>query len=168
MINSFCRCADVSPLIYENGDGLSVNDINAEEKRLWLLLCSIGDPHNLGAIIRYNLSRLNNNCFNDNHLSYRSAYFLGVEKVFTCSPYDCNQSTAPLSPVASRSSSGALEIFTPKIIRQPEAFLEKLNDAGMYVTNLHSFSNITKTLFSIPKYFLLQLKITISRVEDYW
>ena len=88
--------------------------------------------------------------------------------MFTCSPYDCNQSTAPLSPVASRSSSGALEIFTPKIIRQPEAFLEKLNDAGMYVTNLHSFSNITKTLFSIPKYFLLQLKITISRVEDYW
>ena len=70
MINSFCRCADVSPLIYENGDNLTVNDINAEEKRLWLLLCSIGDPHNLGAIIRYNLSRLNNNCFNDNHLSY--------------------------------------------------------------------------------------------------
>ena len=61
---------------------------------------------------------------------HRSAYFLGVEKVFTCSPYDCSQSTAPLSPVASRSSSGALEIFTPKVIRQPEAFLDKLNSAG--------------------------------------
>ena len=55
---------------------------------------------------------------------------MGVEKIFTCSPYDCAQASAPLSPVASRSSSGALEIFTPKVVRQPEAFLEQLNSAG--------------------------------------
>ena len=104
--------------------------MNTEEKRLWLLLCSIGDPHNLGAIIRYILSKVKTAFMLIISVFQRSAYFLGVEKVLTCSPYDCKQSTAPLSPVASRSSSGALEIFTPKMIRQPEAFLDKLNDAG--------------------------------------
>ena len=55
---------------------------------------------------------------------------MGVEKIFTCSPYDGAHASAPLSPVASRSSSGALEIFTPQVVRQPEAFLEQLNNAG--------------------------------------
>ena len=104
-------CADVTPLVPKNGDDLTDDDIISDEDRLWLLLCSIGDPVNLGAIIR-------------------SAYFLGVDRIFTCSPYDSSQASAPLSPVASRSSSVALEIFTPKVIRQPETFLERLGVAG--------------------------------------
>ena len=102
-------CADVSHLKAESGDDIQYVDSDID--RLWLLLCSIGDPYNLGAIVR-------------------SAYFLGVERIFTCSPYDCSQSSSPLSPVASRASAGALEIFTPKVIRHPEEFLERLEQNG--------------------------------------
>ena len=102
-------CADVSHLKVESGDDIQCVDSDID--RLWLLLCSIGDPYNLGAIVR-------------------SAYFLGVERIFTCSPYDCSQSSSPLSPVASRASAGALEIFTPKVIRHPEEFLERLEQNG--------------------------------------
>ena len=80
---------------------------NNQLERLWLLLCSIGDPFNLGAIIR-------------------SAYFLGVERIFICSPCDSTQASSPLNSVASRTSAGILEVFTPKVIFHPEAFLDKL------------------------------------------
>ena len=60
----------------------------------------------------------------------RSAYFLGVERIFICSPYDSTQASSPLSSVASRTSAGILEIFTPKIIFHPEAFLDKLEHNG--------------------------------------
>ena len=90
---------------------LAIEDNQLE--RLWLLLCSIGDPFNLGAIIR-------------------SAYFLGVERIFICSPYDSAQASSPLNSVASRTSAGILEIFTPKVIFYPEAFLDKLQHHGKY------------------------------------
>ena len=108
-------CADAEPLCPESGDRL-IDELNIENihaERLWLLLCSVGDPFNLGAIIR-------------------SAYFLGVERIFLCSPHDSDQASSPLNAVASRTSAGILEIFTPKFIHRPEAFLEKLQDSGTY------------------------------------
>jgi len=109
-------CADAQPIHPESGDKLvdelSIEDIQME--RLWLLLCSIGDPFNLGAIIR-------------------SAYFLGVEHIFLCSPYDSTQASSPLNSVASRTSAGILEIFTPKVIFHPEAFLDKLQHHGWQI-----------------------------------
>ena len=108
-------CADAEPLSPESGDRL-IDELNIENihaERLWLLLCSVGDPFNLGAIIR-------------------SAYFLGVERIFLCSPHDSDQASSPLNAVASRTSAGILEIFTPKFIHRPEAFLEKLQDSGTY------------------------------------
>ena len=47
-------CADAEPLRPQSGDKL-VDELSLEDnqlERLWLLLCSIGDPFNLGAIIR--------------------------------------------------------------------------------------------------------------------
>ena len=111
-------CADAEPLCPESGDRLTdeLNIENIHAERLWLLLCSVGDPFNLGAIIR-------------------SAYFLGVERIFLCSPHDSEQASSPLNAVASRTSAGILEIFTPKFIHRPEAFLEKLQDNGTYFLN---------------------------------
>lgn len=54
---------------------------------LWLALDSIHDPQNLGAILR-------------------SAYYFGVDGVVIC-----DKNSAPLSPVASKASSGCLEIM---------------------------------------------------------
>ena len=42
--------ADVSHLTAESGDDIQYVDSDID--RLWLLLCSIGDPYNLGAIVR--------------------------------------------------------------------------------------------------------------------
>lgn len=124
-------CADAEPLCPESGDRL-IDELNIESihtERLWLLLCSVGDPFNLGAIIR-------------------SAYFLGVERIFLCSPHDSYQASSPLNAVASRTSAGVLEIFTPKFIHRPEAFLEKLQDNGTYF------------LWYFPIYFFLKTRKT--------
>ena len=82
------------------------------------MLCAIGDPHNLGSILR-------------------SSYFCGVEKVFTS---DCIfenvrsqpflKSTAPLTPVVSKSSSGVLELFQPVHINDPINFIKSLKCKG--------------------------------------
>ena len=113
-------CADAERLCPESGDKLvdeliSENDGDDETTgKLWLLLCAIGDPFNLGAIIR-------------------SAYFLGVEHIFLCSPYDSAHSSSPLTSTASRTSAGILEIFMPKVIHHPETFLEKLQQNGKHM-----------------------------------
>ena len=81
-------------------------------------MCSIGDPHNLGSIIR-------------------SSYFCGVDKVFTTdnifeglSSEPFLKSTAPLSPVVSKSSCGVLEIFQPVHIKDPIQFISTLQREG--------------------------------------
>ena len=85
---------------------------------LCVLLCSIGDPHNLGAILR-------------------TAYFLGVQKVYTT---NCNfiddsgnsflKSTCPLTPVVSKSSCGVLEIYRPVHIDDAKTFIEMRKGRG--------------------------------------
>ena len=83
-----------------------------------MLLCGIGDPHNFGAILR-------------------SAYYLGVDNVFTA---DCEfednsgniflKSIAPLTPVVSKASSGVLEIFQPFHINDAKKFIELRKSEG--------------------------------------
>jgi 21S rRNA (GM2251-2'-O)-methyltransferase len=109
-------CADVAPIQQKSADSI-IHHQEEVNRQLWLLLCSVGDPYNLGAIIR-------------------SAYFLGVDRVFTCSPWDCAQSSAPLTPVASRASAGSVEIFTPMVVRHPELFLDTLADRGKKMTDI--------------------------------
>lgn len=72
-----------------------------------LLLCSIGDPYNLGSIIR-------------------TAYYLGIEQVFMCSPYDGTQASSTITAVVSRTSAGVVEIFPPRYVHNPKKFLETL------------------------------------------
>lgn len=60
--------------------------IAAKEPPLWLLLYRIQDPMNFGAILR-------------------SCYYLGVDRVIFS-----QENSAPLNPVVSKSSSGAMEI----------------------------------------------------------
>ena len=107
-------CADVSPLIPEPGDYLADEDKISNPKQLWLLMTAIGDPQNMGAIIR-------------------SAYFLGVDQIFTTSPHDSRQASSSFTPTVARASAGTVEIFTPKVIYRPEDFLQSLNDHGWAV-----------------------------------
>lgn len=119
-------CADVSPLIQRAvnvpPDEESEDLLLFKRGQLWLLLCSIGDPFNLGAIIR-------------------SAYFLGADRIFTCSPKDCFQASAPLSPVASRSSAGVVEYFTPDLVRDPNSFLSHYKQKGWSIVGTGSRSD---------------------------
>ena len=106
-------CADVSPL-KQSAATLTKDDVNdhrREKRKLWLLMCSIGDPQNLGAIIR-------------------TAYFLGIDDIFTCSPFDSSQTSSSLTPSVSRASAGVLEIWTPKVVYKPEDFLQTLSNAN--------------------------------------
>ena len=106
---------------------------------LSLLLCAIGDPHNLGAILR-------------------SAYYLGVDKVYTtdCSFDDGNKiflkSSSPTTPVVSKASSGVLEVFCPLHLEDSEAFLRSKKSQGWIVTG--SGSEINNDNISLCNYNL--------------
>lgn len=82
-------CLHASPLSYVMEEKqcrpLSRKDKNLPP--LWLVIESIQDPMNLGAILR-------------------SAYFLGVDRVVSSISHSC-----PLSPVVSKASSGTMEVM---------------------------------------------------------
>ncbi|XP_040923361.1 rRNA methyltransferase 1, mitochondrial isoform X2 [Toxotes jaculatrix] len=78
-------CLQASPLSYITEDTDSTP--NRRDTPVWLVLEGIQDPMNLGAILR-------------------SAYFLGVDRVTSSLRHSC-----PLSPVVSKASSGAMEVF---------------------------------------------------------
>ncbi len=108
-------CADADPLEPVQVSEKSLSSILSSSESFWLMLSSIGDPFNMGAIIR-------------------SAYFLGVDRLFVCSPWDGKQSSAPLNASTSRCSSGVLEIFTPQFVANSEAFLDSLKGNGWQIT----------------------------------
>ena len=73
---------------------------------LWLALDEVVDPQNLGAIIR-------------------SAHFLGVTGVVVCA-----KNSAPLSPVVSKASSGAMEIVEVRSVGVMPRFLQRCAEEG--------------------------------------
>lgn len=90
-------------------------------KAFAILLCGIGHPQNIGAILR-------------------SSYYLGVDRVYTtnCKFIDSNgnsilKSSAPLTPSVSKASSGVLEIFQPTHLNDPEKFVEFVKSRGWFV-----------------------------------
>ena len=106
-------CADVDKLLPKI---FQVSDLNDEKNnQLILLLCGLSDPFNSGAVLR-------------------SAYFIGADRVLTCS---FKTHSSPLTPVVSRTSSGILEIFTPQLVRSPEVFLQSVQEKGIHQT-IHS------------------------------
>ncbi|KAG7905255.1 hypothetical protein KL925_005328 [Ogataea polymorpha] len=84
----------------------SVLSTTAERYPLALYIDEISDPHNMGAILR-------------------SAYFLGVDCVVV-SERNC----APLSPVVSKTSSGALEFLPIYSSQKPLRFFEESRANG--------------------------------------
>ena len=102
------------------------------------MLCAISDPHNLGAILR-------------------TSYYLGVDNIFIT---DCEfnnntggsflKSNSPLTPVASKASSGVLEIFQPLHIDDPEHFIEIKKSEGYRIigSGLQHDGNIKKEQIS--------------------
>lgn len=75
---------------------LSHAGVAAGARPLWLALDQVSDPQNLGAVIR-------------------SAHFLGVTGVVLCA-----KNSAPLSPVVSKASAGALEVRSRSPLTQRE------------------------------------------------
>jgi 21S rRNA (GM2251-2'-O)-methyltransferase len=77
--------------------------------RLVLALDEVFDPQNFGALLR-------------------SSYFLGVDKVVVCA-----KNSAPLSPVVSKASSGAMENMIVYSTDNMMRFLDKSKDNGWQV-----------------------------------
>ncbi|KAJ0060318.1 hypothetical protein NL108_010123, partial [Boleophthalmus pectinirostris] len=83
-------CLQASPLTYVTEEKSSQSWLLPRKNKnmpLWLVLESVQDPMNLGAILR-------------------SAYFLGVDRVVSSISQSC-----PLSPVVSKASSGVMEVM---------------------------------------------------------
>ncbi|XP_072312744.1 rRNA methyltransferase 1, mitochondrial [Eucyclogobius newberryi] len=83
-------CLQASPLTYVTKEKQGESLLLARKDKnmpLWLVLESVQDPMNLGAILR-------------------SAYFLGVDRVVSSISQSC-----PLSPVVSKASSGVMEVM---------------------------------------------------------
>ncbi|NXC67662.1 MRM1 methyltransferase, partial [Anhinga anhinga] len=84
-------CLEATPLRFKSLEEAEEPDLgdekSANRQLVWLVLEQIKDPMNLGALLR-------------------SAYFLGVDRVVTSQRNSC-----PLTPVVSKASSGAMEVF---------------------------------------------------------
>ncbi|XP_008942299.1 PREDICTED: rRNA methyltransferase 1, mitochondrial, partial [Merops nubicus] len=97
-LDALCRgrvhqgvCLEATPLRFKSLEEDAKPDSGDEEspnqQLIWLALEHIQDPMNLGAVLR-------------------SAYFLGVDRVVTSQRDSC-----PLTPIVSKASSGAVELF---------------------------------------------------------
>lgn len=92
------------------GSGSSTDDNNQSrpttDPPVWLALDEIVDPQNLGAVLR-------------------SAHFLGIAGVVVCA-----KNSAPLSPVVSKASSGALERMDVRSVGVMPRFLQRCVEEG--------------------------------------
>ena len=92
-----------------DGSGSSVDENQSRPSTsppVWLALDEIVDPQNLGAVLR-------------------SAHFLGVAGVVVCA-----KNSAPLSPVVSKASSGALERMDVRSVGVMPRFLQRCVEEG--------------------------------------
>lgn len=93
-------------------------NIDASDNReLWLVLDEILDPMNVGAIIR-------------------SAYYFGVNKLFTVRGNSCK-----LSPTVSKASSGTLEVMDIYEVENLEKFIRNRKDNGWSIVSTLAFSS---------------------------
>ena len=93
----------------DDGSGrptMKINRVDARSPPVWLALDEIVDPQNLGAVLR-------------------SAHFLGVAGVVVCA-----KNSAPLSPVVSKASSGALERMDVRSVGVMPRFLQRCVEEG--------------------------------------
>ncbi|NWH40235.1 MRM1 methyltransferase, partial [Chloropsis hardwickii] len=107
-------CLEAAPLPFRSlrdaeeprlgGDGES-----GRRQLLWLVLEHIQDPMNLGALLR-------------------SAYFLGVDRVVATHSNSC-----PLTPIVSKASAGAMEVFDVYSTDDLQGFLKAKSAEGWEV-----------------------------------
>lgn len=93
------------------GDRITRRCTTSNPNPFGVYLDEVTDPHNIGAIIR-------------------SAYFLGADFVVTSS-----KNCAPLSPVVSKTSVGALEFLPVYTCSSPLSFLEKSKENGWLIVS---------------------------------
>lgn len=113
-------CLEASPLPFRSlrdaeepqpGHGES-----GRRQRLWLVLEHIQDPMNLGALLR-------------------AAYFLGVDRVVATHSNSC-----PLTPIVSKASAGAMEVFDVYSTDDLQGFLKAKSAEGWEVVGTVSRS----------------------------
>ncbi|XP_056362963.1 rRNA methyltransferase 1, mitochondrial isoform X2 [Oenanthe melanoleuca] len=119
-LDALCRgrphqgvCLEAAPLPFRSlRDAEEPRPGDAESgsgRRLWLALEHIQDPMNLGALLR-------------------SAYFLGVDRVVATSTNSC-----PLTPIVSKASAGAMEVFDVYSTDDLQGFLKAKSAEGWEV-----------------------------------
>nr|XP_054502895.1 rRNA methyltransferase 1, mitochondrial isoform X4 [Agelaius phoeniceus] len=124
-LDTLCRgrphqgvCLEAAPLPFRSlrdaeeprpGDGES-----GDRQLLWLVLEHIQDPMNLGALLR-------------------SAYFLGVDRVVATHSNSC-----PLTPIVSKASAGAMEVFDVYSTDDLQGFLKAKSAEGWEVVGTAS------------------------------
>ncbi|ORY08013.1 RNA methyltransferase [Basidiobolus meristosporus CBS 931.73] len=81
----------------------------SKQSPIWLALDQVVDPQNLGAILR-------------------SAYYFGIDGVVFCA-----RNSAPLTPVVSKASSGALEVMDVYSVKNMMKFLRESQENGWTV-----------------------------------
>lgn len=131
-------CLQASPLTYvtEEKQGWPLNIKDKNTPPLWLVIESVQDPMNLGAILR-------------------SAYFLGVDRVISSISHSC-----PLSPVVSKASSGTMEVMEVYGCKNLSEMLKKKKAQGWDVVGTVGFelgeTHVTRCLdFTVTKPTLL-------------
>ena len=102
----------IESLLEENGSGDDAETRRDRQHPLWLALDEIIDPQNFGAILR-------------------TAHFLNINGVVVCA-----KNSAPLSPVVSKASSGAMEAIKVYQTNAMHKFLAKCVDDGFNVVGL--------------------------------
>ena len=102
----------IESLLEENGSGDDAETRRDHQHPLWLALDEIIDPQNFGAILR-------------------TAHFLNIDGVVVCA-----KNSAPLSPVVSKASSGAMEAIKVYQTNAMHKFLAKCVDDGFNVVGL--------------------------------
>ncbi|NWV40460.1 MRM1 methyltransferase, partial [Grantiella picta] len=103
-------CLEAAPLPFRSlRDSEEPGDAESGPRLVWLVLEHIQDPMNLGALLR-------------------SAYFLGVDRVVASRSNSC-----PLTPIVSKASAGAMEVFDVYSTDDLQGFLKAKSAEGWEV-----------------------------------
>ncbi|NXE63539.1 MRM1 methyltransferase, partial [Calcarius ornatus] len=121
-LDALCRgrphqgvCLEAAPLPFRSlRDAEETDGESGDRQLLWLVLEHIQDPMNLGALLR-------------------SAYFLGVDRVVATHSNSC-----PLTPIVSKASSGAMEVFDVYSTDDLQGFLKAKSAEGWEVVGTAS------------------------------
>uniref|UniRef100_A0A8C3MYQ2 rRNA methyltransferase 1, mitochondrial n=3 Tax=Thraupidae TaxID=400783 RepID=A0A8C3MYQ2_GEOPR len=121
-LDTLCRgrphqgvCLEAAPLPFRSlRDAEERDGESGDRQLLWLVLEHIQDPMNLGALLR-------------------SAYFLGVDRVVATHSNSC-----PLTPIVSKASAGAMEVFDVYSTDDLQGFLKAKSAEGWEVVGTAS------------------------------